>query len=690
MKTILKIYFFTAFYGIISTLYAEVITDGSLGNRVNLNAPDYQIRQELGKRLGNNLFHSFEKFNIYPDESAIFSGDDSIQNVIGRVTGGDSSTIDGTLRNTIPQANTYLINPAGIMFGANAQLDVQGSFHASTADYLRLGEKGLFHVNLSENSVLTVAPPSAFGFLSETPASISKTKSFLAVPNGKTLSFIGGDIIIQDNPITGEEKSSLSAPDGRINLVSVASTGEVPVNLKNLPNETLMQFGEIKILDAQIETSEAGGGNIYILGGQIVMKNANVWSNTHGNKNGQGIEITAKNGIIAQGTTSITADVIGGSSGKGGSIEMTAKQISLLNGAQIRTKTFGKGDAGNILIKVDKLILKDRAHLDMNTLGEGNAGSLTIEAKESVSVIGIKEQRQDTAITSNSFLSEMAGASGSITISAPVVEVKEGGLIQAATTGIGEAGSILLNVDTLRVSDGAELTTRTRGQGEGGTITINGGNIYLTNKGTISANSIGSGNAGDIILRLGNVLFMQNAAITTDTQNAEGGNIKISSQGYLHLTDDSKITTSAAASGNGGDIDLNPKFVILDNGRILAQAVEGNGGKVKIATLGIYNFAEGELEEFINAQSSGGGIDGIVEINSPDTETNLEIVVLPAKFFDASDQLQPSCNIRNNTGRFVVIHSDVFPPALDDAQSSPLLLIEGQKIGPENTYSASE
>ncbi|MDM8566434.1 filamentous hemagglutinin N-terminal domain-containing protein [Candidatus Halobeggiatoa sp. HSG11] len=52
------------------------------------------------------------------------------------------SPIDGLIRSTIPNADMYFLNPYGIMFGPNAQLDVQGSFHASTADYLRLEEDG--------------------------------------------------------------------------------------------------------------------------------------------------------------------------------------------------------------------------------------------------------------------------------------------------------------------------------------------------------------------------------------------------------------------------------------------------------------------------------------------------------------------------------------------------------------------
>ncbi len=114
---------------------AEVITDGTLGQQINLPGPDFQITPDLGQQYGGNLFHSFQDFNLNSLESATFSGSNSIHNIISRVTGGNLSNIDGLIRSTIPNADFYFINPYGIMFGPNAKLDVQGSFHSSTADY---------------------------------------------------------------------------------------------------------------------------------------------------------------------------------------------------------------------------------------------------------------------------------------------------------------------------------------------------------------------------------------------------------------------------------------------------------------------------------------------------------------------------------------------------------------------------
>ncbi|RKZ37817.1 MAG: hypothetical protein DRQ49_15530, partial [Gammaproteobacteria bacterium] len=158
---------------ICSALQAEVVLDGSLGPRGALPGPDYLIGADLGQQRGANLFHSFDTFNINTFESATFSGPDNIHNVISRVTGGNPSNIDGLFRSTISGANAYLLNPAGILFGQNAQLDVQGSFHASTADALHFQDGSKFSASHPEQSGLTVAPPAAFGFLTESPARIA-------------------------------------------------------------------------------------------------------------------------------------------------------------------------------------------------------------------------------------------------------------------------------------------------------------------------------------------------------------------------------------------------------------------------------------------------------------------------------------------------------------------------------------
>jgi filamentous hemagglutinin family protein len=147
---------------------AQIVTDGTLGPKVSLQGGEIKIGADLGSRRGDNLFHSFEKFGIATGQSATFTGPGDIRNVISRVTGGEISNIDGKLASKVGQADLYLLNPAGVMFGPNARLDVPGSFHASTAHELRFTDGAHFSALDKNGSGLTVAPPEAFGFLDKT------------------------------------------------------------------------------------------------------------------------------------------------------------------------------------------------------------------------------------------------------------------------------------------------------------------------------------------------------------------------------------------------------------------------------------------------------------------------------------------------------------------------------------------
>src|SRR3954468_19892707 len=175
---------------------AQIVTDGSVGPKVSLSGSQVDIGANLGTRRGDNLFHSFEKFGIATGQTATFTGPGTIRNVISRVTGGEISNIDGTLRSTVGQADLYFINPAGVMFGPNARLDVPGSFHVSTAHELRFADGVSFSALDKTGSGLTVAAPEAFGFLDRTPGRIGVEGAQMELLPGKQLSLVGGDLDI--------------------------------------------------------------------------------------------------------------------------------------------------------------------------------------------------------------------------------------------------------------------------------------------------------------------------------------------------------------------------------------------------------------------------------------------------------------------------------------------------------------
>src|SRR5262245_48346408 len=276
--------------GLFATTHAQFSTritgDGTLGTTVTRSGTTFNI--DGGTIKGTNLFQSFGQFSVGTGDTASFNGQAGIRNILSRVTGGTRSEIDGTLRSTISGANLFLMNPSGILFGPNAQLDVSGSFHATTADYIGLTGGARFNaVPSSADNLLTTAPPAAFGFLTANPGPIdvrtgifdfaaanqpTRYKNILQVPVGQTISFVGGTVNIgaAGSPPSG----FVFAPGGRVNLVSVASPGEASFNSDRSINVGgFAQLGEINIKgDSFIDAK-----NVFIRSGQLTIEDATVF-----------------------------------------------------------------------------------------------------------------------------------------------------------------------------------------------------------------------------------------------------------------------------------------------------------------------------------------------------------------------------------------------------------------------------
>src|SRR6266576_2679894 len=191
-------------------LFGGVVLDGSFGTKGALPGPNFMITAPMGKLVNTNLFQSFSQFNLNNTQSAIFTGPSNVHNILARVTSGSPSSIDGTIRSDIQGANLFFMNPAGVLFGQHAQLNVSGSFAVTTANYLNLVGGGRFNANLGGGDVLTSAPVSAFGFLNSTPKGVSIVGNNHLDPKGnlvaspvlnvapaKSFSIVAGDITMK-------------------------------------------------------------------------------------------------------------------------------------------------------------------------------------------------------------------------------------------------------------------------------------------------------------------------------------------------------------------------------------------------------------------------------------------------------------------------------------------------------------
>ncbi|MBI3988962.1 MAG: filamentous hemagglutinin N-terminal domain-containing protein [candidate division NC10 bacterium] len=532
---------------LLTTSEAQITLDGSLGPAGPLVGPHYVIPAAVGETQSSNLFHSFGQFNVHLGESATFTGPNSIANILSRVTGGEPSAIDGLLRSTIPGANLFLLNPAGVLFGPHARLEVSGSLHVSTADYLRLADGGIFSATLAQGSVLTAAPPAAFGFLGPNPAPMIIQESVLQVPEGKTLSIVGGDITI--------EGGTLQASSGQITLASVGSAGEVPVNVAEFNVDTFERLGAIELsAGALLDVSGDSGGTVVIRGGNLLVDNSSIFADTRGTQDGAPIGIDIH----------VTGDMV------------------VTNGSEVTAGTFGAGDAGDIVIEAKQVTLTGGALIDSSTLGPGQGGTITVTATDSVLITG-----------------------------------PDSGLFTDATS-----------------------------SGAGGNITLEAREIQLREGAVISATSTGEGNAGDITLIAWDTFQSVGSAVTTAAETADGGNIHLTAGFLVDLVDSQLTATVRSGEGQGGNITIDPTFVILEHSAIRADAFGGPGGNIRIVADVFLASPDSEV-----SASSTLGIQGTVEIQAPMTNLSGTLAPLPQVFVSAGALLQEPCAVRLRGGQ---------------------------------------
>jgi filamentous hemagglutinin family protein len=604
----MKKYFFLIILIILNTkLNAEIITDGTIGQRSHLTGPKFKINEQLGMQVGSNLFHSFQTFNIETGETAIFRGSSSVTNILARVTGNQSSWIDGKI---ISDANLYLLNPNGIVFGENASLDVKGSFHASTADYLRLGNTGKFSASQPQESVLTVAAPEAFGFLTA-PSSIRIEGSMMIVPEENTLSIIGGDLFISD--------SILFAKSGKINLASVASSGEVIPTSSDLRIESLdlgkIHLGQINLSQSSIDQlknrskpnsegnyqanidvtdknfinedsgNNRGAGQIFIRAGKFISDKAWIFADTHGNEDGLGIDIFIDGDINLINGARITADNKG--TGQGGNTKIQANNLTLsgrnLNICDETCKTkyldFEKLTSIEKRKIIEEIVVFNKLpkHQKQEFIQKKTISEQKEFIKNYQDYISFNKYIDSRTTVASNTLNE--GNGGNITINASSVEMQSG-IMQAATENSGIAGNIHLEIDNLTLNNNSFITSDTKNDGKAGNITINANeNIFLLNRGYISALSGDSGDAGSINITTNNALFYNDSGITTQSENTNGGNITFTIKNNLDLSKNSAIV--AKAKGDAGNITITTKTASFSNtSGITTQSFNTSGGNI--------------------------------------------------------------------------------------------------------------
>jgi len=653
---------------VITIGHAGVVLDGTMGRSGPLTGPNYMINADLGKQVGGNLFHSFSSFNITRTESAVFRGPGAVENIISRVTGGSSSTIDGLLKSEIQGANLYFINPAGIMFGPNAKLDVSGSFHATTADYLKLGDSGIVYADTINTSVLTSAPPSAYGFLNRTDYGKISNYGFLEVPEGKAVSLVGGDITV--------ENGNIFAPRGTVNIISATSAGEVVSGAAGYSVDSFAKMGTVNVVETRplqerpvrldvpvgnIDVSGTAGGNIFIRAGGFVLDGGFLYADTLADGNGMGIDMRLTDRISLVNGSVIASRSYG--VGAAGGISITAPLFAMEGGSTVLSDASSSGKAGDIVLATDTIDIKD-SYINASTYSAGRGGEISVRAAEQVNIAGYFTDDAGNYTFSAGIFSGTAGAgdAGAISVTTPLMTMNNRGVISALAykESSGNGGDIALNVGTLSLKNGAYMDLRAYGSGNGGSLIINaaesinlagyvetaenfyGSGFYMStwgpgnggsltvktplmtmeNLGTVSTASRegSSGRGGNIALNVGTLDLKNGACINLEAYGSgNGGSLIINAAesinlaGYVETADNyyfSGFYTNTHGPGNGGSVSVKTPVLVLTDYATIASNVwgPGQGGNISVNTPRMILESSAKIEAYTNDTGNGGDI----------------------------------------------------------------------------------
>ena len=640
---------------------SNIVPDNTLGNESSEVTPDLNnalIEQITGgAQRGQNLFHSFEEFNVKDGSAVYFSSPNAdIANILSRVTGNDVSEIFGTLGTSgASQPDLFLINPNGIIFGENASLDVGSSFVATTADSVQFGKEGFFNASNPETPPLLTVQPSAFLFNQVNPGTIQNnstadagsdptgTLNFfgLRVPDGENFSLFAGDIEI--------DAGGIVALDGRIDLGAV-KTGSIELD----------------------EANNFSFSNNSVRGNMTLANQAGLLSS---GSNGGKIAIAAENINVSDNSTVITGILnnLGSTEAQADDIELDATgNIAIYNSfIYNRINNDAVGSGGNLAIDTTDLVVANGGQIGAFTFGTGDTGEVNINANGSVSLTGGNSESL-TGIFARTTESG-SGNVGNLNISAESISLTEGALLDARTFGRGNAGNIAIATSNSVMLDISSIfTTATNDSiGNAGSIDLDVGSLTVINGGSISSSSFGEGNAGRLNIdakesiglsgisgdgqsrggifvqiagegQAENItldtkkLTIQDGAIITagvnETGTGRGGDLTVNASESVELTGvsadsqfRSAISVETGGEGQAGNITLGTKELVIQDGAIVTAGVRetgtGRGGNLTINASESIKLTgvstDGQSRSAISVETGGAGQAGDLTLNTP-------------------------------------------------------------------------
>lgn len=559
-----------------------------------------------GATRGDNLFHSFDRFSILTGRSAYFNNATNIQNIISRVTGGSISNIDGLLRAN-GTANLFLLNPNGIIFGANARLDIGGSFIASTATRLNFADGTTFSASAAQPTpLLTVSVPVGLQYGTNAGSIVNQSRAIasngqaigLQVRPNRTLALIGGDVRLDGGIVR--------SPASRVELGGLAGEGTVGLNFNNselhlsFPNDT--PRADILLNNtARVDVTAGGGGSIAVTARNLNLAGRSTLAN--GIRAGEGVEGSQAGDVTLDATGAMT-------------ISQSSSVLNTFDG-----RATG-GQAGHINIKAESLTIDSLGRVSTRQArargtGQGKSGNISVQTNGSVTL-------SDTDTGNNSAFSTLSfgGSAGNVSIEANgSIDISDSEIVAASFKGAG--GTILLQAnDSISITNNSFIASNVfEGRGDGGNITLKaGGPISINNLSWIASQSgVGreqphQGNGGNFYIQGKSLSVTGGAQLSTRTYSfGNAGNIEIETTDFVEVSGRYPIIFPDTAN----DIRLKGREYSLLQTSTEAGA-NGTGGEIRITTGTLRVFDGGS----VNAQSGSAFRGGNIIVNADVLELN--------------------------------------------------------------------
>ena len=354
---------------------------------------------------GSNLFHSFDKFSVQQGQVADFLSNPEIQNIFGRVFGGDASFINGVLQVTGGDSSLYLMNPAGFLFGADAQLNLPASFTATTAAGIQFDENWFSATGTNPYEALS-GPATGFSFGTLRAGTILNSGQ-LEVDTGHSLTLLGGSVVN-----TGQ----LSAPAGQVLVTAVPESGLVklqapgsvlsleidPTKLGAGPNEWAISAADLPTLltqqlDAASEfpgVSVAASGKAQLepngvqlpneQGLAVVSGQVDVSGEQGGTVGVFGSRVGLVEGEINASGLNGGGEVLLGGEFQGKGPEPNAQQTVVSRGGVIAADAIERGDGGRVIVWADGGTVFEGNLSARGGAESGNGGFAEISGKENL------------------------------------------------------------------------------------------------------------------------------------------------------------------------------------------------------------------------------------------------------------------------------------------------------------------